>query len=99
MRSIERKFYKSAAWLKCRAGYIKYCGGLCERCLSKGIVAPGYIVHHKIYLTPDNVNDPSISLNYDNLEYLCHDCHNAEHFKEKTNRRYKISPDGNVIVS
>lgn len=97
MRSIERTFYKSAAWKRCREGYIKKCGGLCERCLAKGLIVPGYIVHHKIHLNADNVNEPSIALNYDNLEYLCLDCHNKEHFGQNE-KRYHIDENGNVIV-
>lgn len=36
---------------------------------------PGYIVHHKITLTPDNINNPDIALNHDLLSYECKDCH------------------------
>jgi 5-methylcytosine-specific restriction endonuclease McrA len=79
-RSISKPFYRSKAWQRCRAGYIKSVGGLCERCLAKGVIKRGYIVHHKRYITEDNIGDPTITLNWDNLEYLCHDCHNAEHF-------------------
>ena len=32
-------------------------------------------VHHKIELTPNNISDPTIALNPDNLVSLCHDCH------------------------
>ena len=46
-------------------------GGLCEECHNK----PGYIVHHKTALTAGNISDPDISLNNDNLEYVCKDCH------------------------
>ena len=91
-------FYKTAAWKKCRAAYIKSVGGLCERCRAKGLIVPGYIVHHKIHLTPMNISDPSISLGFDNLEYLCQDCHNKEHFKEKAKPRYKITKNGEVII-
>jgi 5-methylcytosine-specific restriction endonuclease McrA len=91
-------FYKTSAWLKCRAAYIKSVGGLCERCLKDGKIVPGYIVHHKCYLNATNIQDPSITLNWDNLEYLCHDCHNKEHFKESTAPRYKIRTDGTVDI-
>ena len=73
-REFAEAFYKSAAWLHCREAYIEHVHGLCERCHR-----PGYIVHHKIYLTPDNIADPDVALNFDNLEYLCLDCHNREH--------------------
>lgn len=69
-----RSFYKSKAWQKCRAAYIISVFAMCERCPD-----PGYIVHHKVYLNPANINDPMISLNHDLLEYLCINCHNKEH--------------------
>ena len=87
-----KAFYNSIAWQQCRDGYIKSVFGLCERCGK-----PGYIVHHKIHLTPGNINDPNITLNWDNLEYLCQDCHNKEHNTSKVNRRYKFDDKGNVI--
>lgn len=95
----KNKFYKTSAWLKCRDGYIKSVGGLCERCLANGIITPGYIVHHKCYIDQWNVNDPSVTLNWDNLEYLCLDCHNKEHFKEKVPSRYKVNSDGSVEIT
>ena len=98
MREYDTSFYKSKAWLNCRAAYIKSIGGLCERCLAEGKIVPGYIVHHKIHLNANNITDPSITLNWSNLEYLCHDCHNKEHFKEKIEPRYSIDNEGHVIV-
>ena len=70
-----KRFYKSKAWRKCRQAYIYSVHGLCERC-----ERPGYIVHHKIYIDSSNVDDPEVTLNHDNLEYLCQSCHNKEHF-------------------
>lgn len=72
-------FYNSVAWKHCRMAYIKNVNGLCERCLAKGRIRTGDIVHHKIPLTPANVNDPTVTLNHENLEYLCITCHNDEH--------------------
>lgn len=74
MKPWARKFYNSKAWRLCREDYIKLVHDLCERCGESG-----KIVHHKVYLTPQNINDPSISLNHDLLEYLCQSCHNTEH--------------------
>ena len=85
-REFARKFYKSKAWQQCRASYISKVHGLCERCQTKGKIKPGYIVHHKIYLTPKNINDPNITLNHSNLEYVCLDCHNDEHFDTSVTR-------------
>ena len=77
--SFARDFYRSWQWTKCRKGYKKSKGGLCERCWSKGLIVPGDEVHHKIKLTPENLNDPAIALNWDNLELLCKACHMEEH--------------------
>lgn len=83
-------FYQSTAWRKCRDAYFKHMHGLCERCM-----APGKIVHHKIYLTLENYNDPDIALNWDNLELLCVDCHNREHFKKNFSTREDVKFDEN----
>jgi len=82
-KEFAKAFYSSKAWLQCRDSFIKdrirINGGLCQRCNKE----PGYIVHHKTYLSPDNINDPNIALNFENLEYVCHDCHNDEHMGVK----------------
>jgi len=76
-RDFAKSFYESKEWRKCRAAYIKYANGLCERCGEAGNV-----VHHKIHLTPQNINDPNITLNFDNLKLVCQDCHAIEHSKD-----------------
>ena len=98
MKDYAKAFYKSTAWQKCRAAYIKSVGGLCERCLAEGKIVPGYIVHHKCYLTPENITDPAVSLNWSNLEYLCVEHHNQQHFKEEQKKRYTIDEYGRVII-
>ena len=89
-------FYHTSAWLKCRDAYIASVGGMCERCAARGIARPGYIVHHRTHLDPSNINDPTILLSWDNLEYLCLDCHNAEHFSNETAKRYYVDVDGKI---
>lgn len=73
-KPFAKKFYKSKAWQRCRASYITSAFGLCERCGGAGL-----IVHHKILLTPENINNPEVTLSWENLELLCLDCHNREH--------------------
>ena len=77
MQVWARTFYNSIAWQRCREAYIVSVHGLCESCCS-----PGYIVHHKVWLTPININDPVVSLNHEHLEYLCLECHNRTHKKQ-----------------
>lgn len=79
-RDFAKAFYKSKEWRQCRASYIPKVFGLCE---TIGCREPGYILHHKIPLSPDNINDPYITLNHDNLQFLCLDCHNRIDSKNK----------------
>lgn len=96
MKDFARSFYSSKAWKDCRATYRKKVGGLCERCLSKGIYRAGEIVHHKIYLTPDTIKDPAVALSFDNLELVCRDCHAQEH--DGLHRRYAVDELGRVTA-
>ena len=70
-----KAFYNSKNWIKCRDAYIadriSTDGGVCEECRQQ----QGYIVHHEITLTPDNINNPNISLSHQHMKYVCKDCH------------------------
>lgn len=94
-QEFAKPFYNSKAWKKCRASFIAYRqsidGGLCQTCHEN----IGYIVHHKEWLTPNNINDPEITLNHRNLQYDCLVCHN----KEKENgekEKYFFGEDGQI---
>lgn len=95
-REFAKAFYKSKAWQDCRASYIKSVGGLCERCLAKGLIKPATLVHHKCYIDEQSIHDPSVTLNWDNLEALCQDCHNEEHHASQ--KRYKVDEFGRVKI-
>ena len=95
-REFAGNFYKTAAWRKLRDSYIKSVGGLCERCYSAGIIRHGDTVHHKIHLSPENINDPAVTMNFENLELLCRDCHAALHAKNQ--KRYRVDDAGKVIA-
>ena len=56
MKPFARRFYSSKAWQRTRAAYAKSKGNLCELCLAKGLFNPCEIVHHKVELTPDNID-------------------------------------------
>lgn len=93
---IQRQFYGSVRWQKCRDAYMEYRHGLCEDCMAKGIIRPAEIVHHKIELTPENINNPSIALSFDNLKAVCRPCHLEEHGRKV--RRYMVTPSGEVVT-
>lgn len=53
-------------------------GGVCSKC--GGVFDISELrPHHKVELTLDNIDDVNVTLNPDNIEVLCHDCHNAAH--------------------
>ncbi len=74
MKDYARSFYTSKLWKSTQAAYMVGQHYICERC---GIMAR--VVHHKKYITPQNIHDPAVTLDWANLEALCMDCHNAEH--------------------
>lgn len=96
MQDFAKSFYNSKKWHDCRDAYYSKAKGLCERCLANGIVNTGEIVHHKIYLTPENINDDSITLSFENLFLVCRKCHAEIHNPDK--RRYKIDELGRVEI-
>ena len=73
-KDYARGFYNSFAWRRTQAAYMASRCYVCERC-----GRPARIVHHKNYITPQNIHDPYVTLDWANLEALCIDCHNAEH--------------------
>lgn len=96
-REFARAFYSSRRWKNCRAAYLKSVGGLCERCYRKGLIVPATMVHHSVYLSERNINNPHVTLNWNNLEALCDACHAAEHEQNMQKRRFYVDKQGNVI--
>lgn len=96
MKEWAEWFYNSQSWEACRDGFLASKGWLCERCSTPDNPIPAKIAHHKIYLTRNNIHDPWITLNWENLEALCQDCHNREHHR-KGGARYKFDAEGNVV--
>jgi len=98
MKEYAKQFYQGRAWKQCRLSFIKkrqqIDGGMCQQCQEE----LGYIVHHKINLTPSNINNVEISLNHHNLEYLCKKCHDKEHgFGCGLTATVQFDEDGNVM--
>lgn len=93
-------FYNSQAWKDTRQSYKRSVGYLCERCMKRGIIASADVVHHRVPLTEDTVNDLNLSLNWDNLEALCTKCHAEVHAEINGRRaaRYSLDNGGRVVI-
>lgn len=93
-----KKFYNSKVWKECRASYIakriSIDGGLCESCHME----LGKIVHHEVWLTPDNISNPMISLNHDNLKLDCQTCHNSEKEGQEIEQPRYYFENGEIIL-
>ena len=98
-REFAYALYHSPAWERVRAQALARDHGLCQRCMSLGIVTPAVIVHHKTYLTPANVGDPRIALDLRNLTCLCRECHAIVHgFDHAATRAdVRFDADGNLV--
>lgn len=93
VREFARSFYQSPAWKKTRAHIFQRDKGLCVRC-----GRPGAIVHHREPLTPENIDDVTITLNEENLELLCRECHGLEHATDlPTDKGLMFDEEGNLI--
>lgn len=111
MRSISPSFYYSPVWKRVRKQVWLKQHCLCNRCgrpvyvdkispyLPKEKRLKG-IVHHKIWLNKDNINNDEITLDENNLEGLCIDCHNLEHNDKGILRDgYVFDDNGNLVSS
>lgn len=65
---------------------------VCERC-----GGAARIVHHKKHITPQNIHDPAVTLDWDNLEALCHLCHNAAHGQGACAEGVRFDGNGDVV--
>lgn len=98
-KAFSKKFYNTRLWEGTRDTIRKRDRYLCQDCLKKGMITPGEEVHHIIPLTPDNINDMSITINPKNLVLLCKECHKARHKAlEGKESRYTVDELGHVRV-
>lgn len=77
--AVLKSFYASEKWINFRLGLINERGTKCSRCGERIARSRDLIGHHKVELTPENVYDYTISLNPDQVDLVCFDCHNKEH--------------------
>jgi hypothetical protein len=73
------RFYCRKEWRDLSYSLKIKAAGKCTRCGETVLDFSQLIAHHKEELTEDNVDDPVITLNPDNVEVICFDCHNKEH--------------------
>jgi hypothetical protein len=95
-REFAKPFYNSVAWKKARKSFIanrvSIDGGMCQMCHEE----LGYIVDHIEELSPENINDPNITLHWHNLQYLGLKCHNIKTFGKREENIYFFDANGMI---
>lgn len=77
----ESGFYSNQKWLEVRDSIRKRDKMTCKKCGT--FTAKYYEVDHIQELTWENVDDWNVAYNPDNLQLLCHACHNRKTRKDK----------------
>ena len=87
------RLYNSKAWRDLRRRLIIEAQYKCTICGANHLLDPHHLIgHHQCVLTPNNVNDPAISLNPDNVEIICKQCHDQMH------QRFGFNNNRNVYL-
>ena len=82
-RAWQIKFYNSKPWRTLRNKVRYHKRMRCDMC--GRLIHGKSIVDHIIEIDESNYQDESITLNEDNLQLLCLECHNTKTFQNKIN--------------
>ncbi|MEG3040885.1 MAG: HNH endonuclease signature motif containing protein [Clostridium sp.] len=86
-KGIVKQFYSTTAWIELRRNLIIDNKMTCDKCKEVFLDTSKLIGHHIKELTQDNINDTNITLNKENIEIICHECHNKEHRRFGYNKK------------
>lgn len=81
-----KPFYNSKAWQDARRRALMRDAYTCQMCSGRATE-----VHHLIELDENNFKDKNISLNLNNLQSLCHECHTKITEKHHHSKRNDVS--------
>lgn len=97
-----KSFYNSRQWAQVRDYVMMRDRFTCVKC-----GRPAQEVHHKTHLSRENIFDPKITLNPDNLQALCRDCHFRQHEEDagrgdagqgfRFDENGQLVPDANIF--
>lgn len=94
---IFKKFYDSGEWKKVRKSVLERDFYTCQECGRPDCNT----VHHIKPITEMNITNPLITLNPNNLETICRDCHDRIHergqYRKQYERRFVFDEHGNII--
>jgi len=76
-----KEVYNTRRWRKVRELALKRDGGLCQMCLAEGRIVKADVVDHIV-----EIKDGGAAYDLDNLQSLCHSCHNKKTAQERKYR-------------
>lgn len=82
-RKWQHKFYNSKQWKDLRNEVRRRKRMTCDVC--HRFIRGKSICDHIKEITPENKDSLEVILNFENLQLLCFECHNAKTFGEKIN--------------
>lgn len=93
-----KAFYNSKDWQQVRLAVLARDYYVCQECGKTDCNT----VHHIIPLTEANINNTDISVNMDNLETICKDCHDKVHGRyqarnELSSKVYTYDSQGHIV--
>lgn len=89
-----KAFYNSKAWREVRDKVRRDRGMRSD--LTGKLIKGKSIVHHVIELNPNNIDDPSVALNPDNLQLLSFEEHQTVTFGDGKKTQFEPSKERNV---
>ncbi len=92
-KDYAKSFYTGKKWRSCRESFMISKGYICEECEEVATIC-----HHKTYINESNITDPNITLNWDNLQSVCQECHNRIHGNRQITRQgLYFDEEGNLF--
>lgn len=76
-RKADSSFYHTSSWRRLSKSF-REDNPLCEECKQKGRIVPSSVADHIV-----RIEDGGNPLDRDNLQALCHRCHNRKSGKER----------------
>lgn len=87
-----KPFYNSRAWIKCRDAFMASKNYVCEICGGLAVIC-----HHVEPITPANIENPNVSLNWALLMAVCVECHNSLHGTSAVAEGLMFDAHGNLV--
>ena len=92
-KDFSKAFYKSKPWRAVREYVLRRDMYTCHDCSGRANE-----VHHIDELTQENIGDPNVALNPENLMSLCGDCHKKRtHSEGDVADGYEFDENGMVV--